>query len=245
MTGITVILLYFIGLHELLLLVAAGLVMMVIANRKKLIKKGTTLSSFAPFLNISAFLPAALFSSANVNVEKSVGFTRLFLIFLKIGSVLYGSGYVLLAFLEADFVDRYGLLTKQQLLDAISVGQFTPGPVFTTATFIGYLTHGFWGGILATIGIFLPAFILVGLVNPYIHKLRSSSWISGILDGVNAASWGLMAVVSWKLGISAVIDITTIILFVVTLVTIFRYKVNTAWLVFAGGMIGYLVTYLS
>jgi chromate transporter len=168
--------------------------------------------------------------------------TRLFLTFLKIGSVLYGSGYVLLAFLESDFVERYGVITNQQLLDAVSVGQLTPGPVFTTATFIGYLIHGYPGGILATIAIFLPAFVLVGLVNPYIHKLRSSTWISGVLDGINVASWGLMAVVSWKLAIAAVIDIPTILISLISLIIVFRLKINSAWLVIGGGIVGYLVT---
>ncbi len=168
--------------------------------------------------------------------------SRLFLIFLKIGSVLYGSGYVLLAFLETDFVERFNVLTEPQLLDAVSVGQITPGPVFTTATFIGYLIQGFPGGILATIGIFLPAFVLVGLVNPYIHKLRSSTWVSGILDGINVASWGLMLVVSCKLAVAAIIDLPTTILAVISLIIVFRFKINSAWLILGGGIAGYFAS---
>jgi chromate transporter len=239
--GALVITLSFVGLHELILLFAAGFIMMLITNRSRLIRKGVDLRSISPF----ALLLAGTQVSNLVNgdsADKVMGLSRLFLTFLKIGSVLYGSGYVLLAFLESDFVERYGVLTSQQLLDAVSVGQITPGPVFTTATFIGYVIHGGWGGILATIGIFLPAFILVGLVNPYIGRLRSSTWISGILDGVNVASWGLMAVVSWKLAVSAVIDLPTIILAVISLFLVFRFKVNSAWLVLGGGLIGYLIT---
>lgn len=231
--GAFIIILSFIGFHEILLLAIAGIIMMVITNHHKL--KKTKISVFVPFFPIAAFTSKAI-------TENSVTLTSMFLIFLKIGSVLYGSGYVLLAFLEADFVHRYGVLTSQQLLDAVSVGQFTPGPVFTTATFIGYLIQGTPGAIVATVGIFLPAFLLVGLVNPYISKLRSSSWISGILDGVNVASWGLMAVVSWKLGVSAIIDIPTTILAVLALIIVFKYKVNTAWLVLGGGFVGLLVS---
>ena len=124
----------------------------------------------------------------------------LFLTFLKIGAVLYGSGYVLLAFLRADFVVRFGWLTDQQLLDAITIGQVTPGPVFTTATFIGYVLGGLPGALLATLGIFLPSFIFVALSNPLIPRIRNSTWVSGLLDGVNVASLGLMAAVTWQLG---------------------------------------------
>jgi chromate transporter len=231
--GIMVIILSFLGFHELILLAFAGIIMMLITNRQKL--KGSRLSMFVPIL------PMAAVATKSVS-ESSMALSSLFLTFLKIGSVLYGSGYVLLAFLEADFVERYGVLTSQQLLDAVSVGQFTPGPVFTTATFIGYIIQGIPGAILATIGIFLPAFLLVGILNPVIPKLRNSSWVSGLLDGVNVASWGLMAVVSLKLGISAVIDIPTIILAIVSLFIVFRYKINSAWLVLSGGIIGLIIS---
>jgi chromate transporter len=241
--GAIVIVLSFLGLHELILLTIAGFIMMIITNQSKLIKKGTKLSSFAPFLLFASNGPTSIFLASTASPEKFMGLNRLFFTFLKIGSVLYGSGYVLLAFLETDFVERFGVITEQQLLDAVSVGQITPGPVFTTATFIGYLIQGFPGGFLATIGIFLPAFVLVGIVNPYIHKLRRSTWVSGILDGINVASWGLMAAVSWKLAVAAIIDLPTIILAVVSLIIVFRFKINSAWLVFGGAMIGFLVSY--
>ena len=140
----------------------------------------------------------------------------LFLTFLKIGAVLYGSGYVLLAFLRADFVVRYGWLTDQQLLDAIAIGQVTPGPVFTTATFIGYLLGGTPAALLATLGIFLPSFIFVAITNPLIPRMRRSAWFSGLLDGVNAAALGLMAAVTWQLGRSSIVDPLTAIIAVVS-----------------------------
>jgi chromate transporter len=163
-----------------------------------------------------------------------------FLFFLKIGSVLYGSGYVLLAFLQRDLVERMGWLTSQQLLDAVAIGQFTPGPVFTTATFIGYLLAGNAGAIAATIGIFLPAFVLVGLISPLASKLRQSRWASGFLDGVNAASLGLMAVVTFQLGQAALVDPLTIVVAIVGAILVFRTKLNSAWLVLVGGVVGYV-----
>ncbi len=241
LVGILVIVLSFLGFHEILLLAIAGIMMMVVVNHKKIIKKGTKLTMFVPLFLTTYHTPTTLLSTSKVSSEQAIELSRLFLIFLKIGSVLYGSGYVLLAFLESDFVERYGILTKQQLLDSISVGQFTPGPVFTTATFIGYQLGGLGGGIVATVGIFLPAFVLVGLVNPYIPRLRSSSWFSGLLDGVNVASCGLMAVVSWKLAVAAIIDIPTVILALLSLVVVFRFKINSAWLVLGGGLLGYLI----
>lgn len=143
---------------------------------------------------------------------------QLFWTFLKIGSVLYGSGYVLLAFLEGDLVDRLGWVTQQQLLDAVAVGQVTPGPVFTTATFLGYLIAGLPGAFVATVGIFLPSFVFVGLLTRITDRLRSSPWTSTILDGVNAASLALMAGVSWQLGRAALVDPWSVAIFGVALV---------------------------
>ena len=131
-------------------------------------------------------------------------------------------------------------MTSQQLLDAVAIGQFTPGPVFTTATFIGYLLAGNAGAIAGTIGIFLPAFVLVAVINPWVPRLRRSPWTAGFLDGVNAASLGLMAVVTGQLGLAALVDWLTVILAVLSFVAVFRFKVNSAWLVVAGGLIGFL-----
>lgn len=162
----------------------------------------------------------------------------LFWVFLKIGSVLYGSGYVLLAFLHSDLVSRLGWLSDQQLLDAISVGQITPGPVFTTATFIGYLLAGVPGAAVATLGIFLPSFIFVALSNPLIPRLRNSIWASRILDGVNAASLGLMAAVTLLLVQATFIDLPTILAGLVSALLLFRYRINATWLILAGAAFG-------
>lgn len=179
-------------------------------------------------------LPALFLQSAVVPVS----LTTLFLTFLKIGAVLYGSGYVLLAFLRGDFVERLGWLTDQQLLDAVAVGQFTPGPVFTAATFVGYLVAGVPGAILATLGIFLPSFAFVALLHPLVPRLRRYPWTAALLDGVNVAALGLMAGVAWQLCRDAIVDPLTALLALVAAVLLVRFRVNSAWLVLAGGAIG-------
>lgn len=168
----------------------------------------------------------------------SVGITPLFLIFLKVGSVLFGSGYVLLAFLRADLVERWQWLSEAQLLDAVAVGQFTPGPVFTTATFVGYVVAGWSGAVAATIGIFLPAFILSAISAPLVPRMRSSKSVGAFLDGVNAASLALMAVVTFQLAHVAVVDLTTLVLAIAAAVALLRWKTNSAWLVLAAALFG-------
>ena len=168
------------------------------------------------------------------------GLVKLTLIFLKVGSILFGSGYVLLAFLRPDLVERTAWLTDRELLDAIAVGQLTPGPVLTTATFIGYLLAGVPGALLATLGIFLPSFLFVLASNPLIPRLRRSAWAAGFLDGANAASVALMAVVTWQLGRAALVDRVTIGLAVAAAILLFRFRVNSAWLVLGGAVAGAL-----
>lgn len=163
---------------------------------------------------------------------------QLFATMLKIGAVLYGSGYVLLAFLEGDFVDRLGWITEEQLVDAVSIGQVTPGPVFTTATFIGYLVAGPVGAFVATVGIFLPSFVFVGLLTRLTDRLRSSPWTSAVLDGVNAAALALMAGVSLRLATTAIVDPLTTAIFVVVLVLQWRTRLNSAWYVAGGAAVG-------
>ncbi|MEV0350136.1 chromate efflux transporter [Nonomuraea sp. NPDC050680] len=163
---------------------------------------------------------------------------QLFTTMLKIGSVLYGSGYVLLAFLRGDFVDRLGWITNQQLIDAVSIGQVTPGPVFTTATFVGYMIAGPLGAFLATVAIFLPSFVFVGLLTKLTDKLRSSEWTSALLDGLNAAAFALMAGVSYELGRTAIIDPLTAGIAVVTLVLLWKTRLNNAWFIAGGAAIG-------
>jgi chromate transporter len=168
----------------------------------------------------------------------------LFFTFLKIGAVLYGSGYVLLAFLHDDFVTRLGWLSNQQLLDAIAIGQVTPGPLFTTATFIGYLLAGVPGSIVATIGIFLPSFIFVALSNQLIPRLRHSPWAGSLLDGVNAASLGLMAAVTYELGRTTFVDPLTILVGLLSAVLLLRFKLSSTWLIIGGAAIGLINTFL-
>jgi chromate transporter len=163
----------------------------------------------------------------------------LFLYFLKVGSVLYGSGYVLLAFLQSDLVGNWQWLTSAQLLDATAVGQVTPGPVFTTATFIGYLLGGTAGAIVATVGIFLPAFFFVAASGPLIPRMRRSVIAGAFLDGLNVASLALMAVVTWHLGRAAVFDLPSALLALAGAALLFRYRLNSAWLVLGGGLAGW------
>jgi chromate transporter len=165
----------------------------------------------------------------------------LFLTFAKIGSVLFGSGYVLLAFLRADFVEHLHWLTERQLLDAIIVGQITPGPVFTTATFVGYVLGGPAAAVIATAGIFLPAFVFVAASGPLVPRLRRSPVAAAALDGVNVASLALMAVVAWQLGRVALRDPLTVAMAILSLVGLVVYRINSAWLIAAGGLIGWMV----
>jgi chromate transporter len=165
----------------------------------------------------------------------------LFLLFLKVGSVLFGSGYVLLVFLRADLVERWHWLSETQLLDAIAVGQMIPGPVFTTATFIGWVLGGPPGAAVATVGIFLPAFVFVAASGPLVPRIRRSTTAGAVLDGVNAASLSLMALVTYQLGRAALIDLATAVLLVVGLILLIGLRVNSAWLVLAGGAIGLLL----
>jgi chromate transporter len=165
----------------------------------------------------------------------------LFGVFVKIGAVLFGSGYVLLAFLRADFVERLGWLTERQLLDAVAVGQVTPGPVFTTATFIGYLLGGAPGAVVATAGIFLPAFVFVGLSGVILPRLRRSPRAREVLNGVNVASLALMAVVTFQLARAAIIDPLTLTLAAASALLLLRFRINSAWLVLAGAAVGVVV----
>lgn len=228
--GIAVIIAFMAGVNEILLLFLAGLGVMIIKNFSRL--QGMTGISLLAVADIGTQVNNAAKNSSDHN------WLGIFFFFLKVGSVLYGSGYVLLAFLQRDLVERSQLLTSQQLLDAVAIGQLTPGPVFTTATFIGYLLAGNLGAIAATIGIFLPAFVFVGLVNPWVDKLRQSIWLSGFLDGVNAASLGLMATVTYTLARTAINDWLTVILTLLGAIALFRFRINSVWLIIFGGIVG-------
>ena len=182
--------------------------------------------------------PAAPLLSLGAAAAVPFGLWPLFAVFFKIGAVLFGSGYVLLAFLRADFVERLGWLSERQLLDAVAVGQITPGPVFTSATFIGYVLGGGAGALVATAGIFLPAFVYVAVSGPLVARLRRSRRAGAALDGVNVASLALMAVVSWQLGRSALVDPLTAVLALGAAVALVRFDVNSVWLILAGGLVG-------
>jgi len=175
------------------------------------------------------------------HVSHTASLMPLFLVFVKIGSVIYGSGYVLLAFCKADLVTRLHWLTMPQLLDSVAVGQFTPGPVFTTATFIGYLIAGPGGALTATLGIFLPAFLFVALSGTLLPQIRRSPTIRAFLDGVNAASVALMALVTWQLACAALVDEVTFALAIVSAAILWRWRLNSVWLIAAGAAVGLLV----
>lgn len=187
--------------------------------------------------HLAALVPAAVYG-ASATVTADVALDRLFLIFLKIGAVLYGSGYVLLAFMRGDLVDRLGWLTEEQLLDAVSIGQFTPGPLFTTATFVGYILDGIPGAIVASAGIFLPSFAFAAAVGHLGPRLRARRSTAALLDGVNASALGLMAGVTWQLATAAVVDPPTAAIAIAAMAVLVRFDLNSAWLVGGGAVAG-------
>lgn len=186
-----------------------------------------------------ASIPAAAPLTA---IPASLG--GLFLVFLKIGAILFGSGYVLLAFLRADLVEHRHWLTEPQLLDAVAAGQITPGPVFTTATFVGYVLAGVPGALVATVAIFFPSFLLVAASGPLVPRLRRSPLASAFLDGVNGAALALMAVVTWQLGRTAIFDVRTATLAVVAAVLLIRFRMNSVWLVVGGALAGLALSWI-
>jgi chromate transporter len=233
--GAVAVLLASVGVNELLVLFGTGAAAIVTARRSVGRRQaGGRLPALAPALPVSA-------AAAGASAVTPPG---LFWVFFKVGAVLFGSGYVLLAFLRDELVQHRGWLTEGQLVDAVAVGQVTPGPVFTTATFIGYVLAGPGGALVATCGIFLPAFIFVALSGPLIPRLRASPLAGSFLDGVNVASLALMLVVTLELGRAAVVDVPTAVLLAAAAVLLVRYKVNATWLVLGGGASGWLVAAL-
>lgn len=220
------------GVHELAILLLAGLT----AGAGAAMARGGVAAAWTAAVTSATGSAAGAATAAVVPVSLNA----VFWVFAKAGAVLYGSGYVLLAFLRADLVQRLGWLTEAQLIDAIAIGQVTPGPVFTTATFIGYVVAGTPGAIVATVGIFLPAFVFVAVSGPLVPRLRRSAFAGRVLDGVNVASLALMAVVSWHLGRTALVDPVSIGLCVGSLVALVRYRVNSTWLIVVGALAGVL-----
>ena len=233
--------LYLVGFNELVILFGGALLVLTARTVRRMSPRQLGAALSAPV----GGLPLSVFSVPLLQaMPVPVSLMTLFLTFLKIGAVLYGSGYVLLAFLRNDFVERLGWLTDQQLLDAVAIGQMTPGPVFTTATFVGYLVAGVPGAVLATVGIFLPAFVFVALLHPLVPRLRSYPWTAAMLDGVNVAAVGLMAAVTWLLGREAIVDPVTAAITAVAAFLLIRFRVNSAWLVLAGAIVGLAVNQL-
>lgn len=229
--GVAALALVAFGVNELLVLVGTGLMVLLVHLGAGRGKRAIAL--------VGLLAPPGAGAAGGAAVP--LGLWPLFLVFLKIGSVLYGSGYVLLAFLRSDLVERRGWLTEGQLLDAVAIGQVTPGPVFTTATFIGYVLGGLPGALVATAGIFLPAFVFVALTGPLVEKARTSPAARAILDGVNVASLALMTFVTAELVVAAVVDLVTLVLALASSVLLIRYRVNSAWLVAGGALVGLVV----
>ena len=225
--GLIAFVLSFFGVNELIVLFSCGIVA---------IGQGLNRQPPTALIVTTPIVMAQAVKTAPV----SFSIWSLFLFFLKVGAVLFGSGYVLLAFLRADLVERWHWLSDAQLLDAIAIGQVTPGPVFTTATFIGYVLAGPLGAVISTLGIFLPAFLFVALSSPLVPFLRRSTIAGAFLDGLNVASLALMAVVTWQLSQAALIDLVTVMLVILSTIMLIYFRINSVWLVLGGAIVGLL-----
>lgn len=228
--GLLALVISFLGLHPLIVLLGAGGLSLFLFQLKAGGPPGepSARGAWIPLSLPAAGLPAA-------------GLLGLFAFFLKVGAVVFGGGYVLLAFLKADLVDRWHWLSQAQLLDAIAVGQVTPGPVFTTATFIGYVLHGFSGAVVATFGIFLPSFLMVGILGLLLPRFRKSPPMAAFLDGINVGALALMASVTWGLSGAALVDRWTVLLGLGSALLLLRFRPNPTWLVLGGGLMGLLI----
>jgi chromate transporter len=227
----------FLGVSPVLVLILAGL----LSASNLALKNRLLLSVAFPKLGGLPKIVGAAIAVGSLATSFPVGLGRLFLSFLKIGSVVFGSGYVLLAFLQTEFVERLHWLTDKQLIDAVAVGQFTPGPVFTTATFIGYVVAGWRGAVVATVGIFLPGFLLVAASGPLIPRLRRSAVTAAAFDGVVAGSLALMAVVTWQLGKASIVDWKTLAVFAVSLILLLRFRLNSAFVIALAAAVGWVM----
>jgi chromate transporter len=230
--GFIVLIFSLLNFNEIYLMFGAGFFALILATIRN--NKLNNTNSFFPFVLLQ-ITNTSIFSATNIH---------LFLIFLKIGAILYGSGYVLFAFLDTELVST-GLLSRQVLIDAIAVGQFTPGPVFSSVTFIGYQLNGLSGAVLSTIGIFLPSFVFVALLNPLVRRMRNSILFSAFLDAVNVASVAIIISVCFAMGKDTITDWRTILIAALSVIIAFGYKkINSAFIVLGGSLIGYLLTLL-
>ena len=248
--GLAVLVASLLGVNEILALFAGGILGMLwlrAAHVRDRLQRpgGGTLGALAPGLGLSlarltaAGTPLSAVAAAATSAPTVAG---LFLFFLKVGAVMYGSGYVLVAFLQGGLVDQLGWLTQQQLLDAIAAGQLTPGPLLSTATFIGYLLLGIPGAIAGTLGVFLPSFIFVAALSSVVPRLRRSPWAAAFLDAVNVCALGLMAAVAFKLGAATLTTWTAVAIALLAALVALRWKVNSAWLVLGGALAGWIVS---
>lgn len=224
----------FLGVNEIAILFGTGILLVAIRTAERRNSRNSL-----PLLSVGGFSCCSLFAAIGAPINAvPLSVPYLFAVFLKIGSVLFGSGYVLIAFLRADFVDRLGWITESQLIDAIAVGQMTPGPLLSSATFLGYLLEGPIGGLAATTAIFMPAFVFVWLSGPLIPRLRRYAPAAAFLDGANGASFALIAVASFRFGVASIIDWKTGFLFLAATVSLHFFRLNSAWLILASGSVG-------
>ena len=226
--GVLVLVVSLLGVNEVVALLSAGLLGMLYFYLKS--RTGSNFKSITPFL---------LFLGINTTIAK-LSTLKLFLIFLKVGAILYGSGYVLFAYLDAELVTR-GLLTRAELIDAIAIGQFTPGPVLSTSTFIGYQLSGFTGALVATSGIFLLSFLFVLVLNPFIPKMRNSKILRGFLDSVNVAAVAVMLAVLFVMAKETLVEWQSIAIALLAIFLTFKTKISTIWTIIIGAVIGFLL----
>ncbi|MEH2271392.1 MAG: chromate efflux transporter [Nostoc sp.] len=243
-------------LNEVIALLIGGLLgMLWLHSGEKNAKPGDKANFLIASLSTGATLKASAAVAASVataSTATNVPLWQLGWFFLKVGSVLFGGGYLLVAFLQGGLVEEYDWLTQQQLLDAIAIGQFTPGPVLSTATFIGYIIAGIPGAIVATIGIFLPSFVFVAALNPLIPRLRASSWTRAFLDAVNVSAVALMVVTTLQLGAATLtlpqapfVDFLGLAIAIVSAILAIHFRINAAWLVFGSAFIGWGASLLN
>jgi chromate transporter len=236
--GVLALAAFLLGLNPLLILLGGGILGMAVRRAANLRAAGAAL--IAPLRRIS-WQSGGLAVAVSGAMVAPPSVWRIGLFFLRVGAVIYGGGYVLLAFLEQGLVQEHAWLTHRQLLDAVAIGQFTPGPVFSTATFIGYILGGAPGAAVATLGIFLPSFFYVGLLAPVLFRLRQSAWMSAFLDSVNVCAVALMAAVTYRLGTDALRGWPAALIALTALGVLLRWKVNPAWVVLGGGVAGFLL----
>jgi chromate transporter len=245
MLGLSALAALLAGVHELVVLLVAGVISAFSKEafgRLRAFVLVCVAGGWTTLPGLGSGLAAVALVSGAVGPAVPFSLWSLFLVFARIGAVLFGSGYVLLAFLRADVVERLGWLTEQQLLDAVAVGQVTPGPLFTTATFVGYLLGGAHGAAVATVGIFLPAFVFVALSGPLVPHMRRSRVAGAVLDGVNVASLAMMAVVTWQLALATLRAPLPVAIASLSLVALTRYSINPSWLVAGGATVGWILS---